>query len=285
MRPECYFCHIKTLQVLINKYQPTDDMAERLIFSACELLSENRTKGNPVIATGIHKIARQLFNATDLYAEEKKDANETLMNKYTYWKEYIQQSDDPFYAAAKLAVIGNIIDYGAHSVSDDIVSQINALYSKNITLDNTIELKNAVRNAKSILYLGDNAGEIVFDRLFIETMDHPNITFAVRGMHIINDITTEDAKEVGIDKMCRVISNGSDAPSTILEFCSEEFKESYRQADLIISKGQGNFEGLMNEDHPNTYFLLIAKCDPIARLLKVNKNDMVVMKSDHRYAL
>jgi hypothetical protein len=131
------------------------------------------------------------------------------------------------------------------------------------------------------LYLGDNCGEIVFDKLFIETMDHPNVTFAVRGNPVINDATLEDAAQVGLDNVCRVISNGFDAPSTLLEFCSDEFAEAYNNADLVISKGQGNFEGLMESRHPNEFFLLIAKCWPIANLLGVGKNDMVVLKSVH----
>jgi hypothetical protein len=142
----------------------------------------------------------------------------------------------------------------------------------------TAELKNEISKAKSVLYLGDNCGEIVFDKLFIETMKHQNITFVVRGAPVINDVTLEDANQVGMDNICRVISNGFDAPSTLIELCSDEFAAEYNNADLIISKGQGNFEGLMESTHPNIFFLLIAKCDPIAKLLGVNKNDMVVSK-------
>jgi uncharacterized protein with ATP-grasp and redox domains len=103
----------------------------------------------------------------------------------------------------------------------------------------------------------------------------------VRGNPVINDATLEDAAQVGLDNVCRVISNGFDAPSTLLEFCSDEFAEAYNNADLVISKGQGNFEGLMESRHPNEFFLLIAKCWPIANLLGVGKNDMVVLKSVH----
>ena len=138
------------------------------------------------------------------------------------------------------------------------------------------KLEKEIQKADSILYLGDNAGEIFFDRLFIETMNHPNVCFAVRGMPVINDVTLDDAAQVGMYQVCRVISNGFDAPSTLLEFCSTEFREVYANADLIISKGQGNFEGLMHENHPNTFFMLIAKCNTMANLLKVQKNGLLV---------
>ncbi|MBN2165445.1 MAG: DUF89 family protein [Marinilabiliaceae bacterium] len=278
MRSECYFCHIKTIQTLIEKYKPDCETAEELIFTVNDLLRENKEMSNPLLATDIHRIAKEKINNADLYAEEKKIANNLLISNYTYWKKKITDSDNPFKMAAKLAVVGNIIDYGAHSVSNNIIDQIEGLCLKQLKINQTDELQIAIKKAKSILYIGDNAGEIFFDRLFIEALQHPNITFVTRGKPVINDITIDDAKQVGIDKLCNVISNGFDAPSTILEFCSDEFMYEYCNADLIISKGQGNFEGLMDEKHPNTFFMLIAKCNPIANLLRVNKGDMVITK-------
>jgi len=233
---------------------------------------------NPKIATEINRIAKIKLGNANLYAEEKLKANNILLKKYSYWQTIVNQSENPFSTAAKLSVIGNIIDYGAQSVNDNISDQIEFLYKKDLKIDMTAELKNEISKAKSVLYLGDNCGEIVFDKLFIETMKHQNITFVVRGAPVINDVTLEDANQVGMDNICRVISNGFDAPSTLIELCSDEFAAEYNNADLIISKGQGNFEGLMESTHPNIFFLLIAKCDPIAKLLGVNKNDMVVSK-------
>lgn len=277
MRHECYFCHIRTLEKLIDKFRPDETVAQNFIFSVHKLIESNRELSNPELATHIHRMARIHLKNTNLYAEEKLKANEILLKEYPYWKSIVNESENPFFTAAKLSVIGNIIDYGAQSVHDDISGQIDSFFQKKLEIDMTAELKNEISKAKNILYLGDNCGEIVFDKLFIETMKHQNITFAVRGEPIINDATREDADQVGIDKVCRVISNGFDAPSTLIEFCSDQFAQAYNNADLIISKGQGNFEGLMDNSHPNTFFLLIAKCDPIAKLLGVNKNDMVVL--------
>lgn len=276
MRHECYFCHIRTIEKLIHKFRPDEKVAQNFIFSVHKLIESNRDTSNPELATEIHRMARIHLSNADLYAEEKLKANDILLKEYAQWENMVNESDNPFFTAAKLSVIGNIIDYGAHSVHEDVSGQINSFFQRDLKIDMTAELKNEIRNAKNILYLGDNCGEIVFDKLFIENINHENITFAVRGEPIINDATHEDAKQVGIDQVCRVISNGFDAPSTLIECCSDRFAQAYQNADLIISKGQGNFEGLMEDSHPNIFFLLIAKCDPIANLLGVDKNDMVV---------
>ncbi len=149
-----------------------------------------------------------------------------------------------------------------------------------------MDLRDKINGSEKILYLGDNAGEIVFDKLFIETMQHPDVTFVVRGKPVINDVTFEDVRQTRIDNVCKVISNGYDAPSTLLEFCSEEFLDKFNTADLVISKGQGNFEGLMYTTHPNVFFLLMAKCEPMAELLGVNKGEMIITKlNTSKYAL
>lgn len=278
MKADCYFCHIKTIQNLIEKFKPKDDLAEDFIFSIHELLNNSREIINPKLATDIHRIAKKKLNNNDLYASEKFNANQTLINDYKHWRSFIDNSINPFHTAIRLAVIGNIIDYGAHSLNGNLVEQINKLISVLLKVDKSEKLRLAIEKARSILYLGDNAGEIFFDKLLIETINHPNVTFVTRGYPVINDVTFDDAKQVGIDKICNIISNGFDAPSTLLEFCSDEFNEAYNNADLIISKGQGNFEGLMNENHSNIFFLLIAKCKPMAELLGCNKNDMIVTK-------
>lgn len=278
MRSDCYFCHIKTVQNLISKFKPSETVAEDFIFSVHEILGDNRDMINPRLATDIHRIAKDKLHVKDLYLSEKKQANSVLLSDYDYWRNYIDTSGNPFGTAVKLAVAGNIIDYGAHSVQDDIKAQVAELLLSDLKIDKTQELKKAIDEADSVLYLGDNAGEIFFDRLLLETMQHPNVTFVTRGAPVINDITIEDATFVGIDKICPVISNGFDAPSTIVEFCSDEFIAAYNEASLIIAKGQGNFEGLMNENHPNTFFLLMAKCDPMAALIGCAKNDKIVTR-------
>jgi uncharacterized protein with ATP-grasp and redox domains len=157
---------------------------------------------------------------------------------------------------------------------------INEVLTADFAIDDSQELENRIKCSKTILFLGDNAGEIVFDKLLIETINHPNVYYAVRGKPVINDVTVDDASYVGIDKIAKVISNGYDAPSTIIEKASKEFKRIYNDADLIISKGQGNLEGLINNTRNDLYFLLMVKCDVIARLLGVKKGDYIAKKNN-----
>ncbi len=278
MRHECYFCHIKTVEKLIEKNKPERNKADLFTNAITELLYKKKDLSNPFLATDIHRLAKKILGHSDLYSEEKSRANKILLGSYGFWEGMVRKSSNPLYKAAKLAVAGNIIDYGAHTVPEDIENQIKTLLYLDLEIDETNELIAKISESDSILYIGDNAGEIVFDRLFIETMRHSNITYVVRGKPVINDVTFKDAEQSGINKICKVISNGSDAPSTLMEFCSEEFIEEFKKTDLVISKGQGNFEGLLNSDHDNVFFLLMAKCKPMAELLGVSEGDMVVTK-------
>lgn len=278
MREECLKCFEKTTTHLIAKYHHEIENVAVLKESLDQTINQFQNLPVVELSAKVHRMVQEQTQATDLYAREKAQANSLLLGQYDYWANHIQLSNDSWYTAAKLAVVGNVIDYGAHVLEDDISEQIQTLVKQHITKDETDSLFEAIRKAKKILYLGDNTGEIVFDKLFIETIGHPQIIYAVRGAPILNDVTLQDAEQVGINSICKVISNGNGAPSTILEQCSEEFLEYFHSADLVISKGQGNFEGLMNISHPNLYFMLMAKCNPIAEMLGVNARDLVVTK-------
>jgi uncharacterized protein with ATP-grasp and redox domains len=279
MRTECYFCATKTVEKLIDKFKPHNTIAEEFVFNFSQLLIDYRDKTNPELATATHRLARKMLKNNDLYQYEKSDANNKIINLYDTWRKLVNKSKNPLFTAAKLAVIGNIIDYGAHLVEDDFVKQIYTLLEKPLAIDDSNKLFDAVKKAKSILYLADNNGEIIFDKLFIETLNHNNITVAVRDVAVINDVTIDDVKNIGLNNICNIISNGYDAPSTILKQCSSEFINIYNNSDLIISKGQGNFEGLINEKKDNLFFMLMAKCTPMANMLGVDKGDLVIKQA------
>ncbi|MCW3807597.1 damage-control phosphatase ARMT1 family protein [Plebeiibacterium marinum] len=275
----CFDCHLSTVDKLVKKFNLSAVERDKLLHDARELLQKYSGCPNPIIATYIQRLASQKIKCDALYREEKCHANTVLLSDYQYWEIFVNQSHNPFQTAVKLAVAGNIIDYGAHSQPEDITAKINELVKLKFAIDDTINLYNRIKAAKKILYLGDNAGEIVFDKLLLETINHPNVVFAVRGRPVINDATIDDAMFVGMDKLCKVITNGYDAPSTLLEHCSQDFVAEYKEADLIISKGQGNFEGLMNSGGSNIVFMLMAKCNPIAELLGVKKGSLIVKEN------
>jgi uncharacterized protein with ATP-grasp and redox domains len=274
MREECHLCVNKTVEKLINKFDVDEKGVDLFKVGSAEII--NNEYDNPYLATQIYRLARHVFNNDNLYEEEKVSANQLLLNSYNYYEKLVETDNDPFRKAAILAVAGNVIDYGAHSVPDNIEKQISKLLYKELAIDDSFELQQEIQKAGSVLYLGDNAGEIVFDKLFIETMKHPNVTYVVRDKPVINDVTFDDIEQTQLNKVCKVISNGYDAPSTLLEYCSSEFLHAYSTADLIISKGQGNFEGLMNSNNPKIFFLLMAKCNTMAEMLGVKKGEMVV---------
>lgn len=276
MRPQCVFCHLRTVESLICKFRPESSVAERFVQDSLRLLVENPETSNPVVACRLHRLARAALRVNDLYAAEKHAANQLLLDRYPFWQRLVHENESPSRVAVRLAVLGNVVDYGAHTVSDDLLGQVQSLLDQPLAVDDTPELLEEAAHACSILYLADNAGELVFDRLFIETLGGANVTVVVRGASVINDATIDDAIEVGLDQVCRVIGNGSDAPSTIIEECSEEFQRAYSDADLVIAKGQGNLEGLIHERRPGLFFLLMAKCEPISELTGVNPGDMLV---------
>ncbi|MFA8299307.1 MAG: DUF89 domain-containing protein [Hyphomicrobiales bacterium] len=272
---ECKKCQIRSVDLLVKRFSPDIEL-EKTFKDQANIIIENNKDNSPLLATKINRLASDLFQCNDIYKKEKAFANNLLLTHFDYWKKIVGSGELAFNKALKLAVVGNIIDYGAHSVPDDILAHVKELYRREFAVDDSERLYQDILNAKSILYLGDNAGEIVFDRLLIENIKHKNITFAVRGNAVINDVTVNDASEVKMHQLCKVIDNGFDAPSTILDYCNESFKEKFNEADLIISKGQGNFEGLMNCGKTNICFLLMAKCNYIADKLGVTKGDLVV---------
>ena len=279
MNNECLACQAKTVKQIVGKFKPEPSQAKEFLTKADYIITNSKSLSAPYISLLLHRLAKKTFATENLYAAEKKEANELLYSHYNYWQSLVNNSEKSLHLAAKLAVIGNIIDYGAHSVPDDILSEIESLLKNDFAIDDRGKMFEAINKAESVLYLGDNAGEIVFDKLFIETLNHPNITFVVRDEPIINDVTLQDADSLQMQDVCKVISNGHDAPSTLLENCSKNLQTLFKHADVVISKGQGNFEGLLHEKRENLFFLLMAKCDLMANKLGVDKRDLVITEN------
>ncbi len=168
---------------------------------------------------------------------------------------------------------GNVIDYGANR-NFNLDDEVEEIFNKDFAICDYDVFKNRLNDAREILYIGDNAGECVFDRILIEEMNKP-VIYAVRDSPIINDATYVDALQAGISQVATIVSSGTDAPGTVLKTCSSEFRNTYENSTFIISKGQGNYEGLSNEKHP-ILFLLKAKCNVIADDIGVNKGAIVL---------
>ena len=239
----------------------------------------------PFIARDMHAYLRKELNCNDLYAEDKLNDNNKIMNMLPEFKEAVKNAIHPEIAALKLAIAGNIIDLGTNHGMDhsQVISQAIA---RDLAVDDSARLLTAIKNASNFIYLCDNAGEIVFDRLFLDTiselgiLDKSNVVLAVRGAPIINDVTLEDAEYVGLTRDYHVISNGDHAPGTCLKFTSDEFNDAFAKADFVISKGQGNFESLFSKKDKQIFFMLIAKCSLVADQIGVDVGDMICKLND-----
>lgn len=230
---------------------------------------------SPVEMAGyLHRLVREEIDGKDPYARIKKESNKKALTLYPRAKEEIQKSETPLLRAIQFAAAGNIIDFGVKGKIniEDELNRILEMEEKIISKEDRDlfdyeGFSKRLAVSKTMLYIGDNAGEIVFDKLLIEEIDrlYPDlhIYFAVRGGPIINDVTEKDAKECGIDKIATVISSGADIPGIILPQSSQEFVRLFFTSDLVLSKGQGNFESLSSEKRL-IYFLFIAKCAVIA---------------------
>jgi len=272
--PECYPCFFN--QALKTSRIITSD--ERKIW---EILNEV-SLAIPKIPIGVtpSEIGREVYRiisartgVKDPYRKIKEQSIRQALSLYPEMKKLIESSKESLLTAIRLAVAGNIIDFGAN-INFDLKKDVEKILLQDFAIDHYQEFLKALKKAKRILFVADNAGETVFDRLLIEELQKP-VVYAVRERPIINDAIRQDAILSGIDKVAEIISSGSDAPGTTLKFCSEEFLNIYISSDLVISKGQGNYEELSDEKRP-IFFLLKAKCSPIASDLGIEEGGIIL---------
>jgi len=278
---DCIPCFVR--QALDSARLATDDeqIHEKVVREVLRLAADlDMSQSPPAIGQQIHRLIRQLIDNTDPYRELKQRFNRLALRLCTELEERVRTSEDPLETAVRLAIAGNIIDLGVKTSIRE--SDIERIIRDCLTADfdnQQIEgFRNAVSRAEKILYLADNAGEIVFDRLLIEQLPAEKVTVAVKGAPVINDATIEDAEFAGLTEMVEVIDNGSDVPGTILETCSQIFRARFEDADLIVAKGQGNYETLSGVDK-NIFFILKAKCPVIARDLGCEVGEMILRNS------
>ncbi len=278
---DCIPCLVRQALELARFVSEEEGLQEKVLREALRLVGEmDLRQSPPEMAQKIHRLLRFLTGVNDPYAEVKTKFNILALQLYPELKKKIADRDDPLAAAVRLAIAGNIIDFGVGFAVEqsDVTRTIKDALAASLDEAAIADFKQTVRQARKILYIGDNAGEIVFDKLLIEQLPHQKITFVVKGGPVINDATMEDAIETGMNELVEVIENGSDAPGTILEDCSDNFRRLFADADLIIAKGQGNYETL-SDIEKNIFFLVKVKCPVIARDLGCKVGEMILRKS------
>jgi uncharacterized protein with ATP-grasp and redox domains len=278
---DCIPCFIR--QSLDASRLATEDVYihEQVVRGVIGLMNDlDMSQSPPVIGKKIHRLIRELLGIEDPYHSVKQQFNNIALKLYAKMRYLIIDSEISLEIAVRLAIAGNIIDFGLNSTLQETelektISQCLIEEHANIQIES---FRNAIDEAEDILYLTDNAGEIIFDRLLIEQLPIEKVTVAVKGSPIINDATMQDAVLAGLPKIVEVIDNGSDAPGTILESCSQEFRNRFENADLVIAKGQGNYETLSDVDK-NIFFILKAKCPVISRNIGCKVGEMILQKT------
>ncbi len=265
---DCIPCFIKQSLDALRQISDDEVIIERCMKKLLKEASQfDLQLSPPEMGQKIHRIIREEFKNIDPYFEIKNRSRQCANDLIFTIKEEISLSSTPFADALRYAIAGNILDFALISSwnAQKIKDTFDTAISHPINQEMVDALKIEIEEASTILYLADNVGEITFDKVFIETFNSKAVIyFAVKDSPIINDATIEDAVEDNLDAFCTIISNGTDAPGTLLNQCSEEFMNIYNQADVIIAKGQANFETLNQVDR-NIYFLTQIKCSTIAQ--------------------
>ncbi len=230
----------------------------------------------PETSIFIYKKIKEITGNKDPYKEIKIECTKKALSLYPLLKKKVEKADDSLLYAIRLAIAGNAIDYGVNKIFN-IEQEIDETLKKKFAIldyEKFKHYKDSIGKNEKILYIADNAGESVFDRILIEEMKK-QIIYVVRENPIINDVTYDDAIQAGIDKVATIHSSGTSTPGTILTYCNKEFKKMFYNSKFIISKGQGNYEGLSNEKVP-IFFLLKVKCSVLANHIGVKENDIVL---------
>jgi uncharacterized protein with ATP-grasp and redox domains len=278
---DCYPCFLRQALEAARLAGADERQQQAVLDRVLDVLKRVEPSSTPPeIGDQVHRIVRQEVGGGDPYQAVKEASTRQALALYPRLKALLAEADDPLEMAVRMSIAGNIIDVGL-AQEYDLWGTVERVLAQPFAIDDGAALKKGAQEALSagqLLYLADNAGEAVFDRVLIETLDVP-VVYAVKDGPILNDATWEDALAAGINRVATVISTGSDAPGTILNRCSEEFRWLYDEAELVIAKGQANYETL-SEQGSKVFFLLQAKCLIIARDVGVPVGSIVLKQGE-----
>lgn len=281
--PDCLACFKVQAQRTVRLLNVDKKEASRILGAVRRFLQAVSLDATPPeIGQRVHGLIVRLSGIRDPYRAIKRKWIEQTLELYPELKRLVSTSEDRLLTAIKLSIAGNVIDFGADREFGGEID-LRDFLEKDLVINDFPDLKRVLHRARKVLFLADNAGESVFDRLLIEELKPP-VTYAIKASPIINDATEQDAQRSGIGEVARIISSGSKMPGTLLTACSPSFVRFFRSADLILSKGQGNYETLCGEPAP-IYFLLKAKCEVIARHLRVKPGSLLLLGPKSRRGL
>lgn len=256
---------------------PQAEHTLREVLSYLSSIQWNKT--TPELATSVHRIIKKATGNIDPYYQLKEKYTLAALKLYPKLEALIEASEYPLLTAAKLAIVGNIIDFGQR-LDINLEREIENVLSNDLAINDIAKLRETLLSSKKILYLADNAGETVFDKLLIEELlrQKAEVIYAVKDAPILNDATYQDAKTAGITNLVKVISIGTDCTGILLKECSQTFLKELENCNFIISKGQGNYESLNDFKQKDIFFLLKVKCPLIAEDIGAKLGSAVLKK-------
>lgn len=279
-KPECKHCFQRQARQSAERIGLNSDATDSLLNAVTQRLEQTPADEiPPITASAIHALIREQSGNTDPYREAKAEATAHALSLYPKLKAMIADSDDPLETAIRLAIAGNIIDLGV-SEQYDLEASIERVLITTPAINHIASLKQALSQAGHVLFLADNAGETVMDRLLIEQLDIP-VTYVVKGGPAVNDATREDAMAAGLNEVCEVIDHGAATLGTLLGQCNEGFRQRFNAAELVIAKGMANYESLSGS-RAGIFFLLQAKCAVVAADLGVAEKSLIVLQNQPR---
>lgn len=278
---ECIHCLARQAVEIAKEATNSIAMQEEIIKRSLKELGEmDFTETAPEIAFRMHQHAKNISGINDPYAGLKEKYNEIAKGICERIKDekWLNKAEDSFDMACRLAIAGNIIDFsvGLKLQQSDIVKSVENSIKHDIFGTGIAALKKAVKGSKNIIYIADNSGEIMFDKFLLENLPMDRVTYVVKGGPIVNDATMQDAISSGVTDLVRVIDNGHSAQGTILKDCSSTFRSEFSRADLVISKGQANFETLSDIKDKTIFYLMRAKCSSVASAVGCMHMDYVL---------
>ncbi len=276
---ECVGCIVNQSVKVADAIHANAELKDKL-FSTVERLSQDFSYSNtpPEIAANVYEIMAEIANKQDLYDEVKKLSTQKAQSFIPFLKEKLHTSQNKLLTATKIAVAGNVIDLAAQ-VAFSLDDELSKIFHTEFGHDDFEVLEEMLSNAAKVVILGDNVGEHIFDYLFIQTLKelYPNAvyTYMVRGKPIINDVTMKEAKEAGFDTLCNLVDSGVNTPGFAYNRASKEAKTLFDEADVVISKGMGNYESLSPTHRDKVCFLLKVKCNVVASSLGREVGDII----------
>ncbi len=281
---ECYLCIFNQIYNLTNRLN-LDEKTSSIVLreGARRLAKYDLSFEPPIIASDVYGSISEIIKKEDLFEEAKKTSIKEALKFKPILKKRLSKSKDKLFDACKIAVAGNVIDLGVNQ-EYNLEKEIKKIFEMNFYKSDYSEFREKALSAKSVCYLADNAGENIFDEILIEVIKEFNpdieIFYLVRGKPIINDITIKDLEGLEIFNLAEVIDSGVDTPGFCLNKANEKSKDIFYSADMVISKGMGNFECLFNECGREVFYLFKVKCDVVARASGSKKGEYMLFKGN-----